>query len=220
MYRGARQAGAKPPRTRPGRATGPCPRPRSDRARAGERQAVSETQLAVYAGSFDPATFGHLDLVERASQALRSRDRRDRRAPDAHAALHVRRAPRLLARGDCKHLAERRSRVVRGPAHRLRQAHRRARHRARSARRRPTSSTSCRSPTPTPISSPEIDTVFLPTRTNYGFISASLVREIASHGGDVSRIRAARGVRRAAREVRQGLTSAERAAAVDRLGDS
>jgi pantetheine-phosphate adenylyltransferase len=34
---------------------------------------------------------------------------------------------------------------------------------------------------------PEIDTVFLPTRTNYGFISASLVREIASHGGDVSR---------------------------------
>jgi pantetheine-phosphate adenylyltransferase len=34
---------------------------------------------------------------------------------------------------------------------------------------------------------PEVDTVFLPTRTNYGFISASLVREIASHGGDVSR---------------------------------
>lgn len=34
---------------------------------------------------------------------------------------------------------------------------------------------------------PDVDTVFLPTRTNYGFISASLVREIASHGGDVSR---------------------------------
>lgn len=34
---------------------------------------------------------------------------------------------------------------------------------------------------------PSIDTIFLPTRTNYGFISASLVREIASHGGDVSR---------------------------------
>lgn len=33
----------------------------------------------------------------------------------------------------------------------------------------------------------EVDTVFLPTRTRYGFISASLVREIASHGGDVSR---------------------------------
>lgn len=34
---------------------------------------------------------------------------------------------------------------------------------------------------------PEIDTVFLPTRVERGFVSASLVREIASHGGDVSR---------------------------------
>ena len=34
---------------------------------------------------------------------------------------------------------------------------------------------------------PSVDTVFLPTRANYGFVSASLVREIASHQGDVSR---------------------------------
>ena len=34
---------------------------------------------------------------------------------------------------------------------------------------------------------PEVDTIFLPTRTKHGFVSASLVREIASHGGDVSR---------------------------------
>ena len=34
---------------------------------------------------------------------------------------------------------------------------------------------------------PNVDTVFLPTRTKNGFISASLVREISSHGGDVSR---------------------------------
>src|SRR4029078_2169811 len=34
---------------------------------------------------------------------------------------------------------------------------------------------------------PEIDTIFLPTRTNYGFVSASLVRDIAIHGGDVAR---------------------------------
>ena len=32
---------------------------------------------------------------------------------------------------------------------------------------------------------PGVDTVFLPTRANYGFISASLVREIASHDGNV-----------------------------------
>jgi len=34
---------------------------------------------------------------------------------------------------------------------------------------------------------PDIETVFLPTSQAYGFITASLVREIASHGGDVSR---------------------------------
>jgi pantetheine-phosphate adenylyltransferase len=34
---------------------------------------------------------------------------------------------------------------------------------------------------------PDIDTVFLPTRTHTGFISSSRVREIASFGGDVSR---------------------------------
>jgi pantetheine-phosphate adenylyltransferase len=34
---------------------------------------------------------------------------------------------------------------------------------------------------------PEVDTVFLPTRTELGFVSATLVREIAWHGGDVTR---------------------------------
>ena len=34
---------------------------------------------------------------------------------------------------------------------------------------------------------PELDTLFLPTRTNYGFISASLVREIARHDGEIER---------------------------------
>ena len=34
---------------------------------------------------------------------------------------------------------------------------------------------------------PEVDTIFLPTRTKHGFVSASLVREIATHHGDVSR---------------------------------
>jgi pantetheine-phosphate adenylyltransferase len=34
---------------------------------------------------------------------------------------------------------------------------------------------------------PEVETVFLPTSAAYGFLTASLVREIASHGGDVSR---------------------------------
>lgn len=34
---------------------------------------------------------------------------------------------------------------------------------------------------------PEVETVFLPTSLKYTFLTASLLREIASHGGDVSR---------------------------------
>ncbi|MEM9696088.1 MAG: pantetheine-phosphate adenylyltransferase [Myxococcota bacterium] len=34
---------------------------------------------------------------------------------------------------------------------------------------------------------PDVETVFLPTSLEWGFITASLVREIASHGGDISR---------------------------------
>lgn len=34
---------------------------------------------------------------------------------------------------------------------------------------------------------PDVETLFLPTALKYGFLTASLVREIASHGSDVSR---------------------------------
>ena len=32
---------------------------------------------------------------------------------------------------------------------------------------------------------PEADTIFMPTRENYSYISSSLIREIASLGGEV-----------------------------------
>ncbi|HYP88546.1 MAG TPA: pantetheine-phosphate adenylyltransferase [Polyangiaceae bacterium] len=146
---------------------------------------MSETQLAIYAGSFDPPTFGHLDLVERASKLF----------PQVIVALGVNRGrsplftleQRLaLMKEICvpysnvsvesfdgllvdygKRIGARV--VVRGLRagtdfeYELQIAHANADLR------------------------PEIDTVFLPTRTRYGFISASLVREIASHGGDVTR---------------------------------
>lgn len=143
------------------------------------------TQLAIYAGSFDPPTKGHLDLVERASKLF----------PKVIVALgqHPTRGPlftveeRLeLLRAVCAPIANvevavfdgllvdycRRvgaGAVVRGLRaatdfeYELQIAHANA------------------------DLAPDVDTVFLPTRTNYGFISASLVREIASHGGDVSR---------------------------------
>jgi len=146
---------------------------------------TAATQVAVYAGSFDPPTFGHLDLVDRASKlfprvvvaigvnsarvplfTVEERLSLMREICEPYANVEVSSFRGLLVDYG-KSIGARV--VVRGLRagtdfeYELQIAHANADLR------------------------PEIDTVFLPTRTNYGFISASLVREIASHGGDVSR---------------------------------
>ena len=147
------------------------------------REAV--TRLAVYAGSFDPVTLGHLDLIERSSalfsdlivavgvhpsrQPLFSAD--ERKALLSAVVTHL---PNVevdafdgLLIDYCRKRGARC--IVRGLRaatdfeYELQIAHANA--------------DLC----------PEIDTIFLPTRTKHGFVSASLVREIASHGGDVTR---------------------------------
>jgi pantetheine-phosphate adenylyltransferase len=142
-------------------------------------------ELAVYAGSFDPPTYGHLDLIERASKLfpriivaigvhpvkkpLLSFDERlgllkeiSKPFPnvtiDSFEGLLVEYVQRIGAKAIVRGL-----RAAMDFEYELQIAHANADLR------------------------PEIDTVFLPTRTNYGFISASLVREIASHHGDISR---------------------------------
>lgn len=142
-------------------------------------------RLAVYAGSFDPITLGHLDLVERASMLFSdvvvAIGRHPTRSPlfsvderlamlekacAAYANVRVESFDGLLIE-HCKSIGARV--IVRGLRaatdfeYELQIAHANADLR------------------------PEIDTIFLPTRTKHGFVSASLVREIASHGGDVSR---------------------------------
>lgn len=145
----------------------------------------TDGRLAVYAGSFDPVTNGHLDLIERAS-ALFDRvivaigihpTRKPLFSADERMALIKQVSAHLpnvvvdsfdgLLIGYCKSKGARV--IVRGLRaatdfeYELQIAHANA------------------------DLEPSIDTIFLPTRTNYGFVSASLVREIASHGGDVSR---------------------------------
>lgn len=139
---------------------------------------------AVYAGSFDPVTFGHLDLIDRASQLFdrvvvaigvhptrralfefEDRLKLLRAVTDTNPRVHIDRFDGLLIQY-CQRIGARV--IVRGLRaatdfeYELQIAHANA------------------------DMAPGIDTVFLPTRANYGFISASLVREIASHGGDVS----------------------------------
>jgi pantetheine-phosphate adenylyltransferase len=142
-------------------------------------------ELAVYAGSFDPPTFGHLDLVERASKlfprVIVAIGRNSQRTPlfsvserlellkvlcasysnvsvDSFEGLLVDYGTRVGARVIVRGL-----RAGTDFEYELQIAHANADLR------------------------PAIDTVFLPTRTSYGFVSASLVREIGRHGGDVSR---------------------------------
>jgi pantetheine-phosphate adenylyltransferase len=142
-------------------------------------------RLAVYAGSFDPPTLGHLDLIERASalfsDVIVGIGRHPARSPlftiDERLELVARISSHLpnvaveafdgLLIEFCKEKGARV--IVRGLRaatdfeYELQIAHANA------------------------DLEPNVDTVFLPTRTKNGFISASLVREIASHGGDVSR---------------------------------
>ena len=141
--------------------------------------------LAVYAGSFDPVTNGHIDLIERASKLFQE--------VIVAIGVHPTRSPlftieeRLalvtevarpfanvkvesfdgLLIDYCRSVGARV--IVRGLRaatdfeYELQIAHANA------------------------DLMPDIDTIFLPTRANYGFVSASLVRDIAVHGGDVSR---------------------------------
>jgi pantetheine-phosphate adenylyltransferase len=139
--------------------------------------------LAVYAGSFDPPTFGHFDLIERASKIFSNVVIAIGRHPTKKPLFSVEERIGMLREitqgidnvridtfdGLLIHYCERIGArvVVRGLRaatdfeYELQIAHANA------------------------DMSPQIDTIFLPTRTKYTFISASLIREIASHGGDV-----------------------------------
>jgi len=146
---------------------------------------MTHAQIAIYAGSFDPPTNGHLDLVERAATlfpfVIVAAGRHPTRSPlfttDERVAL-LREVCRSFPNVEVTHFdgllidyaKQRGARVlVRGLRaqtdfeYELQIAHANA------------------------DLAPELDTVFLPTRTRYGFVSASLVREIARHRGDVSR---------------------------------
>ncbi len=146
---------------------------------------MASSQLAIYAGSFDPPTNGHLDLVERASKLFPRVIVALGHHPSRSPLFSVKERVDLLTKvvepmknvvvavfdGLLVDYARKvdASIIVRGLRaatdfeYELQIAHANA------------------------DLAPDVDTVFLPTRTNYGFISASLVREIASHGGDVSR---------------------------------
>jgi pantetheine-phosphate adenylyltransferase len=145
----------------------------------------SFARLAVYAGSFDPPTLGHLDLIERAS-ALFS---------DIIVGIgkHATRSPLFtvservdLVQQVSAHLPNVRVEAFEGL---LIDYCRRigARVIVRGLRAATDFENELQIAHANADLDPSVDTIFLPTRTRNGFISASLVREIASHGGSVAR---------------------------------
>jgi pantetheine-phosphate adenylyltransferase len=142
-------------------------------------------QIAIYPGSFDPPTFGHLDLVERASSLF----------PKLIVALgkHSGRAP-LFGSDERLRLLEqacapfKNVQVAAFDGLLVEYARKvNARVIVRGLRAQTDFEYELQIAHANADLAPELDTAFLPTRTRHGFISASLVREIASHGGDVSR---------------------------------
>jgi len=142
-------------------------------------------RLAVYAGSFDPVTFGHLDLIERASALFSDVIVGLGVHPTRHPLFSLEERMELVS-SVSRHLPNvridsfdgllidyckqegarvivRGLRAVTDIEYELQIAHANA--------------DLC----------PSVDTIFLPSRTEHGFVSASLIREIASHGGNVSR---------------------------------
>ena len=149
------------------------------------RSSVVTQGLAVYAGSFDPVTNGHLDLIDRAARLF----------PEVVVALgvHPTREPVFtveervaLIRSVSAHLPNVTVRSFGGLLIEFCHAIG-ARMIVRGLRAATDFEYELQIAHANADLYPDIDTIFLPTRTNYGFISASLVREIAVHGGDVSR---------------------------------
>lgn len=140
---------------------------------------------AIYAGSFDPLTFGHLDVVTRAAQLF----------PEVLVAVgrHPTRNPLFSADQRMSMIQE-----VCGDMHNVTATsfdgllvdyarESRARVIVRGLRVGADFEYELQIAQANADLASELETIFLPTRTSYGFISASLVRDIARHGGDISR---------------------------------
>ncbi len=143
------------------------------------------TDIAVYAGSFDPVTNGHLDVMHRAAKLCRRVIVAVGIHPSRHPLFSVQERVALLQQVTAEHPNVEVATfsgllitycqqigagvLIRGLRHamdfeyelQIAQANK--------------------------DMAPGVETLFLPTALKYGFLTASLVREIASHGGDVSR---------------------------------
>lgn len=146
---------------------------------------MTQARVAIYAGSFDPPTNGHLDLVERAAalfpHVIVAAGRHPTRVPLFTTAERIDLLRRACAGFANVEVAEFDGLLIEYARDRG------ARVLVRGLRAQTDFEYELQIAHANADLAPELDTVFLPTRTRHGFVSASLVREIARHHGDVSR---------------------------------
>jgi pantetheine-phosphate adenylyltransferase len=146
---------------------------------------MRDETVAVYAGSFDPVTFGHLDVMKRAAKLFDRVVVAVGKHPSRQALFSFEERVALLgATTDdltnidiasfegllinyCQDIG---ARVL-----------------IRGLRQSMDFEYEMQIAQANADMAPEVETVFLPTSLKMGFVTASLVREIASHNGDVSR---------------------------------
>ncbi len=146
---------------------------------------MADAKLAIYAGSFDPPTYGHLDLVARAAVLFPRVIVALGRHPTRHPLFDVDERLDLL-RVVCKGFPNVEVASFDGLLVEFARA-RGAGVLVRGLRAQTDFEYELQIAQANADMSPEVDTIFLPARTQHGFVSASLVREIARHHGDVSR---------------------------------
>ena len=144
---------------------------------------LNTMRIAVYPGSFDPVTLGHMDIIERSSKlfdklivgvlvnsskvplfSAEERVKMIRGVVSQFPNVEVKSFDGLLVEFArlCKATA-----VVRGL--------------------RAVTDFELQMTQTNPIIAPDIDTIFLTTNLNYAYLSSSVVKEVARYGGDISK---------------------------------
>lgn len=148
-------------------------------------------RLAVYPGSFDPITNGHLDVVRRAAAvfdrvilAVLENPRKEPLLDTAGRIELIREsmaavAPGLVERVDVRSFDGLAVEFCRSVG---------ARFLVRGLRAVSDFETEMQLAHNNAILAPDVDTVFFMTSLEHGYVSSSLVKEIARFGGDVSRM--------------------------------
>jgi pantetheine-phosphate adenylyltransferase len=141
--------------------------------------------LAVYAGSFDPVTFGHLDVMKRAAaifdRVIVALGRHPTRQPLFAFEQRVALLGEVTTDLDNVEIASFEGLLINYCAQIG------AGVLIRGLRQSMDFEYEMQIAQANADMAPTVETVFLPTSLQWGFITASLVREIASHGADVSR---------------------------------